>query len=386
MNRASVLVLSMLLFCGCATTVTDPSRSIDHNVAAGKYRFPDQILDFERSDVRNYEAQTKGAGYGIGYSKAGAAKINMYFYTMGLPAIPEDISAETIVNDVKTSARAIREVRERQGAVTIVVNDAHAIEIGGHPFWECRASWKEEKAKHRSFLLITSLRNAMLKIRITFDPIGDSRVEELYQDILEEIAEKIVEPNQLDSQACGQVPLLPSNGAALTINQTEFPVPGGGFLSLPMPASLKTASELAQDDGQLGILFQPLSGPPYHCLVIVVQNRAGEEGFGQPAYLKQALIVAGRDYVGQNRGQFPELEELTGGPNPGFAFSITDEALVGKPPVPNDFPYFRQGIVSVDNLLLTYSIFMHHAEPDPVAQIEHMLVNAAHISEKKGPN
>ena len=199
--RISISFVAILLFIsGCTTTQTELSLSISQGLVEEKYHFPDRILDFERSSVRNYESQTEGGGYGISYTNPNIAVITLYFYDQGNMTIPEDIYYEIVVNSLKSSAKSIKRTWEKEGWTCIGDNTAHIIEIAEHQFWEYCTSINKGKKNRYSFLLVTSLRNAILKIRITFCDydIGKPQVQELYHCILDEIAEKVVRPNRVN--------------------------------------------------------------------------------------------------------------------------------------------------------------------------------------------
>lgn len=176
--------------------------------------------------------------------------------------------------------------------------------------------------------------------------------------------------------------LLPLYCNASDVQHTKFPIPGDGFLELTIPEHFWAISEKSKDDGQLGILIQARSGIPFAGLVFVALRQDGEAEFGKPAHLERSLRIAAQPYIKQMGGMTLTLEKLSGGTNSGIAYSYTDEVLVGKPMVPNEYPYLRQGVVCVGRrLLLTYSVFMHHLDPNPVAPIEQMLLNAKHLTE-----
>lgn len=198
LHRFSNVFPVILLFFSCATTQTDLALSISQGSVEKEYHFPDSILDFERSSTDNYENETEGGGYGISYDNPNIAIITLYFYDEGNMIIPKDINSEIILNSLKTSVNSIKRSWGEKGWSSTKDNSACIREIAEHQFWEYCTTLNKDQKKRPSFLLVTSLRNAIFKIRITFCDcdLGKTHVLELYDSILDEIAEKVVRPNK----------------------------------------------------------------------------------------------------------------------------------------------------------------------------------------------
>jgi len=164
----------------------------------------------------------------------------------------------------------------------------------------------------------------------------------------------------------------------------QYPIPGHGTLELDVPAATDALLDQPADGGPPAIAIRPQQGGDYGVIVVVSWREAGDNDFGSDTYLQRMLKEKVRPYLDQLGLADIPLTRLSGGKNPGYACSMTDKALVGKPREPGNFPYLRQGVVTTGDLLLTYLIFMYSQDPDPVPKLEPMFTNAQHHAGNKG--
>jgi len=158
----------------------------------------------------------------------------------------------------------------------------------------------------------------------------------------------------------------------------SYPIPEHGNLLLDIPDSLDATLEQPADNGPPGILLRPRQNPAFAALVVVSWRTSEDADFGTDNHLQRVLKSEAAPYLEQLGLKDVSFTKLSTEGHPGYAYSLVDSSLVDKPPQPGEFPYLRQGVIVVGELLLKYNIFMHFKKPDPVPDIEHILGTAEH--------
>ena len=166
--------------------------------------------------------------------------------------------------------------------------------------------------------------------------------------------------------------------------EKRFPIPAHGTLELDVPDALDALLDQPADGGPPAIAMRPKQTGDTGVIVVVSWREPGDNDFGSDTYLQRVLREKARPYLDQLKLADVPLTRLTGGKNPGYACSMTDNALVGKPPEPGNFPFMRLGVVTTGDLVLTYMILMYSQTPDPVPKLEPMFLNARQRASEKG--
>jgi hypothetical protein len=157
-----------------------------------------------------------------------------------------------------------------------------------------------------------------------------------------------------------------------------YPIPEHGKLLLDIPDSIDASIEQPADNGPPGILLRPRQNPVYAVLVVVSWRTSEDADFGTDSHLQRVLRSEAAPYLEQLGLKDISPTKLSTDGHPGYAYTLVDSSLIDKPPQPGEFPYLRQGVIVVGELLLKYNIFMHFKDPDPVPGIERILGTAVH--------
>ncbi|MHC4355365.1 MAG: hypothetical protein ACYS0H_21915 [Planctomycetota bacterium] len=163
----------------------------------------------------------------------------------------------------------------------------------------------------------------------------------------------------------------------------QYPIPGHGMLELDLPADIEGILDQPADGGPPAIALRPKRGGDFGVMVVVSWREPSDTDFGSDAYLQRVLKGKARPYLDQLGLSEVPLTRVSGGKNPGYACSMTDNSVVGKQREPGNFPYLRQGVVTTGDLLLTYMIFMYTRDPDPVPALEPIFTHARHLAARK---
>ncbi len=166
--------------------------------------------------------------------------------------------------------------------------------------------------------------------------------------------------------------------ANLPARTKQYSIPGHGTLELQLPAGLSDLLDQPEGGAPPAIALRPDSGDGYGAMIVVSWRDSDTSDFGSPEHLRRVLESERAPYLKQVGESDVPIVKLSGGPNPGYAYLLVDRSLVGKPPEPGNWPYLRQGVVKVGDLLLKYMIFMYSRDPDPAPGLEGIFVNAVH--------
>jgi hypothetical protein len=156
----------------------------------------------------------------------------------------------------------------------------------------------------------------------------------------------------------------------------EYTIPEHGVLEFSAPSGLSDSVEQSRDGSYIGILLMDEVKRQYAVFIRVSWHAAQLPNFGSQEQLVSVLERELAAYIEQGAKTEGSIKQLDGGKNIGYAISLVDPPAAGTIPDPDDFPYIREGVVKVENLLLNYSILMYSREPDPAPKIEDALLEA----------
>jgi len=158
--------------------------------------------------------------------------------------------------------------------------------------------------------------------------------------------------------------------------QTEnrrFPLPDHGFLKLSMPVGWK--HQLRQPPERLPptIMLQAGSGPAFAILITPIWPARADIKPQTPAEMRQQVETAVERIKPQAVEKHIKVNELRGVSGVGYYYAATDKA-----PKPGEFKYLTQGMLRVDNLLVTFTILTNDGQQGVVTDALTMLRGAVH--------
>src|SRR5262249_10348034 len=84
--KAILLAGAFLL---CQPAVIAQAAPVTHEATG--IEFPDQIAEFKRGNVYDYEAKQPGLGFSYAYNTGKGTIATVYVYTLGLPYVPPSV-------------------------------------------------------------------------------------------------------------------------------------------------------------------------------------------------------------------------------------------------------------------------------------------------------
>ena len=160
-----------------------------------------------------------------------------------------------------------------------------------------------------------------------------------------------------------------------------YTVPGFGALALEVPPGWKDSVEAAEGGIAARVItFQPPSGHAFVVKVFAGGNRSGQPGFNSPARLR--LIVERQGHRLLRSAVEPTLTvvPLPGEEVRGYYFTLTDKIAVEHPTTTGDYPRLTQGVASVGDLLVSFSIYFREPfAPEREAALA-MIAHSRHIA------
>ena len=161
-------------------------------------------------------------------------------------------------------------------------------------------------------------------------------------------------------------------GAAET-TERRLPLPDHGFLQIAVPVSWQDQLRQPPDRLPPTIAFRPRGGLPFDILITPIWPAHKNVALPTPAELRQRV----EQVVGQikPRAVWKHIQviELRGNAGIGYYYAATDKA-----PKPGEYKYLTQGILRVDNLLVTFTILTNDGQQDVVADALALLRSAVH--------
>lgn len=178
--------------------------------------------------------------------------------------------------------------------------------------------------------------------------------------------------------SCVAVALLFVSGPARSADATSdkrYPLPGQGYFQVKAPASWK--DELRQPSKPVPptILFGPGRGTAFALLVTPIWRPRPDIPLPAKAELRQRIERAAESARSQAVEKRIDVVEFQGSSGPGFYFSATDKA-----PKPGEYKHMTQGMLTVAELLVTFTILTNDGRDAIVRDALQMLKSASHAS------
>lgn len=144
----------------------------------------------------------------------------------------------------------------------------------------------------------------------------------------------------------------------------SYIVPGFGALELDVPTDWRDSVEAAEGGLPAQVItFQPPSGYAFRVKVVAGGNHAGLPDFNSPGRIRLIVERQGSRLLRSAVEPTLTVETLRGTVTRGFYYTLTDKRAVEHPTTTGDYPHLTQGVASVGDLLVSFSIYFR----DPIA-------------------
>jgi hypothetical protein len=167
-----------------------------------------------------------------------------------------------------------------------------------------------------------------------------------------------------DAEALGRIlasarpEAVPAAGAL----DRAFALPGRGTLIVNVPASWGFRTSKPGPMAPREVTFMDPAGDHQVQLTLVPNPRVLKDR------TVRSLVEAARDAARAHALETDvPLQDLKGAEGNGHYFSVTDKALVGKPPRENNWKYVDQGALMIGETLLVFSVFSNTKDSPAVA-------------------
>jgi hypothetical protein len=133
--------------------------------------FPASIAGAERFSVHDYEKDSPGLGYSVGYRSPGATT-TVYIYDLRKRGIPDDPSAPVIGAELEAAKADIVAARQRWGYLKVELKDEFAIsDVRDRPRFRC-AGYRMTRADGElaSYVCVGGWNSYFVKFRMTGEP------------------------------------------------------------------------------------------------------------------------------------------------------------------------------------------------------------------------
>jgi hypothetical protein len=130
-------------------------------------RFPDTITGFKRGNVKDYETEHPGLGFGVKYSSNGWS-IDVYVYDDGFKDIPDSLSSERVTSQFAQARGDIHSIRQTRNE-TVEDGETFQISPAGTARFMCESFLIVDTNSHRidSFLCLTAWKGKFVKYRLS---------------------------------------------------------------------------------------------------------------------------------------------------------------------------------------------------------------------------
>jgi hypothetical protein len=155
----------------------------------------------------------------------------------------------------------------------------------------------------------------------------------------------------------------------------RYPLPERGYLQVQAPASWKDERRQPSEPVPPTILFGPGRGTSFAVLLTPIWRPRPDVPLPAKAELRQRVERAAESIRPQAVEKRIDVVEFQGSSGPGFYFSATDKA-----PKPGEYKFMTQGILSVAELLVTFTILTNDGRDAIVRDALEMLKSASHAS------
>ncbi len=148
----------------------------------------------------------------------------------------------------------------------------------------------------------------------------------------------------------------------------SYPLPEHGTFQVKVPASWKDS--VAQPGGALPstITFAPKAGAPFEILVTPLWLAQPDLKMPTADEIKVKLQRGADEVAKRAVEKTIEVKPLKGSTNIGYYFAATDRA-----PKPGEFKFLNQGIVAVEDLLVSFTILTNDGQDAVVTAALSML-------------
>lgn len=155
----------------------------------------------------------------------------------------------------------------------------------------------------------------------------------------------------------------------------SYPLSEHGTFQVKVPESWKDS--VAQPDGGLPptITFTPKAGAPFKILVTPLWSAQPDAKRPTADEIRVKIQRAADEMAEQAVEKTIEVKPLKGPTNIGYYFAATDRA-----PKPGEFKFLNQGVVLVENLLITFTILTNDGQDAVVTAALSMLSDAENAS------
>ena len=154
-----------------------------------------------------------------------------------------------------------------------------------------------------------------------------------------------------------------------------FPVPNQGTLQLTAPKSWPVEMRTSANAGLPTIAFGPKQGTTWTILITPLSPARKDQPLPTPA-VKQMVERAAQDAKAQSVEQSLTIKELKSGAHVGYYFSATDRA-----PKADEFKYMTQGMFTLGELLLSFTILTNEGHDTVVPAALNMIKGAVILKE-----
>ncbi len=179
--------------------------------------------------------------------------------------------------------------------------------------------------------------------------------------------------NKISSMLLGVCCLLFATNVFAGFNEKSYELPGHGVLLMNVPNTW--ADQIRQPPGGLPptIQLSQISGEDFVILVTPIwKTPNAPANYGSAEGIKQMVEGAALNASSQAVETNIVVKEVSGS-NVGFYFTATDKA-----PKPGEYEFLCQGVVGVNEIMVTFTILTHSSDSPAIEQAMKMVSSLQH--------
>jgi hypothetical protein len=157
-------------------------------------------------------------------------------------------------------------------------------------------------------------------------------------------------------------------------NFQSFPIPGQGDLQLAVPNSWRTTFHGQSDQSPATVILHSETGAQFQVLITAIWQGHPASGLLDDMAIRDRVALAARTAAPESVEGVLPLQRLIGARNRGYSFAATDRA-----PKPGEYKYMTQGIISLQTIILTFTILTNDDQNSVVISALDMLRGAVHV-------
>jgi hypothetical protein len=164
--------------------------------------------------------------------------------------------------------------------------------------------------------------------------------------------------------------------AAEGATEKRYPLPGHGSLQLHVPAGWNDTVKQLPGAEPPTLDFAPAEGKPFIVTLLPLWQTRADQPLPDQTELRKQVEYS-------NNGMLPyaiepdtNVRELGGTGNPGYYFSVTDNA-----PKPAGYKFMTQGRVRAGDLLIVFTVLTNEGQESVVRDTLAMMRGVAHIKQ-----